>query len=64
MMPQDPSAQEHNAALVSRAREPIGNVLGKAELDAILARVKEEHGDDPEAFLRAVFACGDARAER
>ena len=29
--------------------------LRKAELDVIRARVREEHGDDVEAFLKAVF---------
>lgn len=33
------------------ARKP----LRKAELDVIRARVHEEHGDDVEAFLKAVF---------
>lgn len=43
--------------------KPIGNARGKAELDAIRARVRDEHGEDLEAFLRAVYADGGGRTE-
>lgn len=38
--------------------KPIHHSLGKAELDVIRARVRAEHGDDLEEFLRAVFDYG------
>ena len=68
MTAEDSEAEERIWADLASAAErgelrPLGNARGKAELDAIRARVRDEHGEDLEAFLRAVYADGGDRTE-
>lgn len=43
------------ADAIQDERRTVAHSMGKSELDEIRMRVRAEHGDDVEAFLRAVF---------